>query len=645
MTPNRTRQRLTALAGLSSLLFIAPVHGQNALGAGDTLDHNLGVGSGGKNGPRIQPNFNDRNLIITGDVAGGRQFRGIVGYSAPEDFRAPLGSNDTFNFRSGSAYSDPALFRLGTTFEQLRYGQDLGLLEYRRTGSGDPASVNDAQTPVQFSSSVAGQRLDRTSMALSSTAAFQVFAEPRVVGLVYGKGNQPQFYSASPLRGLTLEQASQNISTIGLSIYDAARIRQDVEAGAAPAKLGNPYQIDFGIPEPGEPATNPLDTEKPKANLEPISPDYQRLVQKIADRYAERTGKTETPNPSQLNPQVVSRLTKDYQTLTNELITDVRVGPQPPGTPESSEAVAASTGIQKISPGAPTAGATASASTGSGAQPGQIPTGAPGAPAPGIISTAAPGSAAVVPSGPPRNATAAANQKPSTTDPRFPKPTTEGPGAPTAGTTGSQTPGTTGTQQPGAEQPAQAPAATLEDFGIVLHHGERIEHLSAGTPDRFNELLANGEQKLREGDYFAAERSFDRALRFTPGHPMAMVGAAHAQLGAGLYLSCAYSLRNLFSKQPEMIDVTYAAELLPNSERMDAAVAALKDRLRDQADRDSHGFLLAYIGHLRGDRVLVEQGLGAWAQADRTSKLLPLVRSIWLAQPASQTAPPANPEK
>src|SRR4051812_9661530 len=114
---------LSLALGMLSISATKSVHAQNALGSGDALDRNLGVGSSGRNPSAAVQNYRDRNLLITGDVVGGRGFRGSVGYTAESDFRGRLGSNDTFQFRADSAISSPELYQLGSTFEQLRFGQ------------------------------------------------------------------------------------------------------------------------------------------------------------------------------------------------------------------------------------------------------------------------------------------------------------------------------------------------------------------------------------------------------------------------------------------------------------------------------------------------------------------------------------------
>lgn len=113
-------------------------HGQNVLGDGRVLDANQRVGTGGLNnvigpgGGRVLDNnlrwgsggWNDpgrdfraesayRNAIVTGNVAAGREFRGSVGYTAADDFRGFLGSNEIYRFERDSFYSGLATRNLG----------------------------------------------------------------------------------------------------------------------------------------------------------------------------------------------------------------------------------------------------------------------------------------------------------------------------------------------------------------------------------------------------------------------------------------------------------------------------------------------------------------------------------------------------
>ena len=162
--------------------------------------------------------------------------------------------------------------------------------------------------------------------------------------------------------------------------------------------------------------------------------------------------------------------------------------------------------------------------------------------------------------------------------------------------------------------------------------GQRTERLGSGDADRFNEHLATGERYLREGRYFFAERRFRRALRFTPGHPMATAGLANAQVGAGLYLAASLTLRSLFSYQPEMIDAHYEPGLVPNEVRLKHAVAKLQQRLESTGDRTASAFMLAYVGRLLGDRQYIERGLAVMEEDSPDDPLLPLLKEVWLAE-------------
>jgi hypothetical protein len=61
--------------------------------------------------PTVAQELSFRNALVTGNVIGGREFRGDVGYSAAGDFRGRLGSDDFFSFQRNSAGSAwPAAF-------------------------------------------------------------------------------------------------------------------------------------------------------------------------------------------------------------------------------------------------------------------------------------------------------------------------------------------------------------------------------------------------------------------------------------------------------------------------------------------------------------------------------------------------------
>jgi len=173
------------------------------------------------------------------------------------------------------------------------------------------------------------------------------------------------------------------------------------------------------------------------------------------------------------------------------------------------------------------------------------------------------------------------------------------------------------------------PTMEWKDYGLLLRHGQRVEALATGDGSRFDDLLMAGSQKLAAEDYFWAERRFNRALRFIPGHPLATAGLGHSQLGAGLYLSSALTLQTLLGFQPEMIDVRYDPALLPSQADLDRAVSTMADRLRGDRDLDRYGFLLAYIGHQIDRQDLVREGLDAMLRGGADKELTALLEEIW----------------
>lgn len=118
-----------ALTAAAVVLCCGQAMAQNRAGGdGRALERDLRVGGGGL-APRA--NFYDevqlRNAIITGNVGGGKAFRGNVGYTAPNEFRGRLAGDSTFSFRRDS-----------TSAGQIRGGDALRFQFSNATGGGAP---------------------------------------------------------------------------------------------------------------------------------------------------------------------------------------------------------------------------------------------------------------------------------------------------------------------------------------------------------------------------------------------------------------------------------------------------------------------------------------------------------------------------
>jgi len=512
-------------------------------------------------------------------------------------------------------------------------------VEYDRAGSGTsglnlaPSAVvpgarssisprrvgaNDDFDPGQL------RQLDRSSLISSTAFSLENVAEPRIVGLTYGQDQQPVLFSASNLRGVTAERADQDLNLLGLTTFDEAKLRNDLEQGRRPNMIGAPFQTRFDPTQAGTPGTPDAPNAAGTAGNAPrdnrILPpgtstdedaatsgargshgdSYDNIVRSMKDRYQTLgTGQMH----SGAEPQA-SRLEQDYQQLRKQLsqgaIRSVNSNdPAPaansnedqnPGDERDPNARDES-GVKPRTPLDP--------ATGSGTL--SSPAGIQSSPRPGLVTD--------MPTGDRRpGATPNAGDRP--------------------GTEAGSVPG-----QPGATD--MPTPLTLDQYGVILRHGQKVESLSSENQDRFNELMSSAEEKLRQGEYFWAERRFERALRFTPGHPLATAGSAHAQIGAGLYLSSALTLHNLFTSQPEMIDVIYAPSLLPNRERMDESIRQLRLKLDEEhsaespSDRANFAFVLSYLGHQLGDDSLMNEGLDGMTKYAPNDPLLPLLGKVW----------------
>jgi hypothetical protein len=170
----------------------------------------------------------------------------------------------------------------------------------------------------------------------------------------------------------------------------------------------------------------------------------------------------------------------------------------------------------------------------------------------------------------------------------------------------------------------------VPDIAEILRHGRKFSQLGTDEKRRVDELVRQGEDALRAGEYFQAERRFQQAQTIASDNPLVEVGVAHAQLGAGLYLSAGLTLRNLFTANPELIDATYDAKLLPTGERLGDAMRLMRERVNRGDDAPGYGLVLAYIGHQTGDRALVEEGLAAITGNAELDAQRELLKGVWL---------------
>ena len=188
-------------------------------------------------------------------------------------------------------------------------------------------------------------------------------------------------------------------------------------------------------------------------------------------------------------------------------------------------------------------------------------------------------------------------------------------------------------------KPPASVKLSIPELARILRHGKRVDELAAGDRMRVDELVRQGEAKLRAEEYFSAEDLFMQSQMIAAENPFAEAGIANAQLGAGLYLSASLTLRNLFASNPELIDTTYDRALLPSDVRMDTAVKSLRERIALRADASEYGLTLAYVGKQLGQPAIIREGLAEITGNPQRDIIRELLTEIWLADRTVAPAP------
>jgi hypothetical protein len=169
--------------------------------------------------------------------------------------------------------------------------------------------------------------------------------------------------------------------------------------------------------------------------------------------------------------------------------------------------------------------------------------------------------------------------------------------------------------------------------------GKVDKYVEGEARDYFGEHMLAGQKLMGEERYFDAEERFARALSFKPGEPSAMAGRVNAELGAGMLVSAAVNLRDLYRRHPEVIGLRYQGGTMPTDERQQKLMASLRETISTPKSPGSihreAALLLAYLGYQRSDEKTTREGLD-YLRADdaRTAapedRVLTLLCEVWL---------------
>lgn len=297
--------------------------GQNAMGAGDALDANLQVGSGGRNFRRPSgysyQAVQARNLVVTNGVAGGRGFRGAVDYYAPGDFAAPTGDT-TYGYRRDSALSGLDYVSSPQQRDAFNIAQGVGVFQYRRDFTSLP-EINTVTAAERIDD--AQIRLDRATNNLTSRTLLTTAVAPADIGLVQVAQDQYARMTASPVRGLQYESPT---SAVPRTTYDTALANEAAIEGVDPSAMGLlPERFDPFRRAAGAPEAEPVD----ERITSPASGEsrYQEILQRVYENYEGREGVV-------FDAAGVERMRKDFDRLEAR-IERPRIGTAEDSRPET----------------------------------------------------------------------------------------------------------------------------------------------------------------------------------------------------------------------------------------------------------------------------------------------------------------------
>jgi len=640
-------QQITLRASVVAILLLASARAadaQNALGGGDALsrdtrhsdprmtsnqgvlDANSRVGGLGENGARAKEDYFSRNLIVTGDVAGGRGFRGSVGYREQSEFTGQTGSDDNRSWRAYSVYSSPYMAQ--ATYNPLQASQAFGAIMYTRTYSNASArdiltnqQPLDARIAFDRFTADSGKKMKRMADIINPANARDT--SDRLNWRV------TQAISAASGREARREQGVDDLlGNMGLSTYDRQRLKQDILQGRTKREMvGDPLSQTSLLPG---------DSLADTARLRPtLAPEYSSIYESLRARAGDRipVPASEADRAARAK-QIEKELTGDMDWLRDQLMRSGSenrargvAGPRAEnapidpslarqlGTDGQEPDATKQNGMEQGVDGGQGAGKGNGADQSNGADQGNN----------GDSTKRDDGTG----SGRTRDSKNLDGNATEQTD--------------------SVVRDANGRDRGGMTKAERDRQPSVDDLAFILRHGRKLQSLVPEDSSAIKDMMELGATSMTRGEFFRAEERFASVLAVLPNNAGAMAGVANAQMGAGLSVSAALTLRKLFAMHPEMIDTHLGTEILPPADRIAAALAAARERLAAanspkastelQSDRFDFGLVISYIGFQTDRSEVIREGLDAMRQTRPDDAMLGILQRIWLPVAADPTLP------
>jgi hypothetical protein len=152
-------------------------------------------------------------------------------------------------------------------------------------------------------------------------------------------------------------------------------------------------------------------------------------------------------------------------------------------------------------------------------------------------------------------------------------------------------------------------------------------------------LLKDAETDMKAGKFNSALDKYDDAEQVAPNNPLILMGRANALLGQSYYSRAEQNLRQAFMQNQELLMGQYDLRSFLDSSRLDFIVKELKTLAEAEPKEPRHVFLLAYIAYNTGNEAMAASYLDlAEKRAGGKDPLYPLLRKYW-SLPEQTSAP------
>lgn len=660
--PSATKWILAAAVATVVGGWAAPGWAQYRVETGNARDANNRLGSGGSNdgasrapgspygirSPYASSNtYQLNNNIVTGNITGGRQFRGVTGSVDPFAFRGnAAGSNIDRFVRGSSGVTTGGTPSFNAQNELPFYGISRGVAP--PPGFGEVGATGGFVPQAQPINRQPGD------MRLGSPLGAPPTVQPRPGQLLLPgpvdpnsqTSDAPAFISASPLMGIRQVSVGMATTPYGASFGDPSavdpsllrqsfqsgrpidsaeiqRMRNEVMLGSEPMDSSDPSaprdrQRLSDTPNLGQPLPAPF--ESPNADpmrdrpLDGVRRGNEPLTSNVRTDQSTRQ-RLLTAQPERLSPQYaeLQRRLERYQTEGQR-----QASADPDASRKFAEQVrrqqqAEAAGQQPGMPGQP-------------AQAGQQPqAGLPGQPGmqPGQQGIQ-PGQQGVQPGTPQAGVPNAPGRD---------QTPLERAGQPDYTRQAEQV------RRPDAAQPAQPaqPGQPGVAPGAPRERPLQIDSLARDVQAKgLKEVMTEAEELMKQQKFASALERYDTAELVAPNNPLVALGRAHAELGASYYSRAETHLREAFRGNPALLMGQYDLRSFLGDDRLQFLVKDLKEIANKEERSPRPAFLLAYIAYNTGNESMAASYLDlAEKRAGGQDPVFQLLRKHWvLPEPA-----------